>query len=345
MTTGSKETVSVCLPVFNGGAFLAEAIESVLRQSHREFELLVVDDCSTDDSVAVIERYAATDSRIALHRNQRNLGLVDNWNRCLQLASGQWIKFLFQDDLLAPTCIASLLTAAAPDEQIIACRRTLIGSDSIPVVATGFYADHARLLAQIFSRNTYLGPAEVCRLILDYPATNLIGEPTSVMFRAGLEERFGAFNTHLVMECDSEWWYRVAVNTGIRLVDAELASFRLHGDSASSTAHAGKHFRYRYLDRLVVLRQMAFHAAFQPLREIESREPGRNTIRYELVRSLRAARRYIARLCRKDPEGARQCETELGAMLSLYPDMNLPWYAEIQEKLRMLLRSRTRSMP
>lgn len=332
-------TVSVCLPVFNGQPYLAEAIESVRRQSHADFELLIVDDWSTDDSFALAQGIAAADARIAIHRNPTNLGLVGNWNRCLELARGDWIKFLFQDDLLAPNCLERMLGAITPADRIAACRRTLIDDRAVPAAADDFYRGHALLLQGIFARNACLDPVATCGLILDHPATNVIGEPTSVIFRRELVSRFGPFNPDLVMECDSEWWYRVAVTTGIRLIDEELVSYRIHDRSASSAAHAGRHFHYRYLDRLIVLHQMAFHPAFDPLRELAARRRGARSFRHELARTLRSARRHIARLAQDDAAAAARCAQALDGVLSRYPQMNLPWYAVIQEKSRQMFRN------
>lgn len=340
----SKQTLSVCLPVFNGQPFLEQALESVRQQTEKDFEFVVVDDCSTDGSFALAERYAAIDSRIVLQRNPRNLGLVGNWNRCLELASGEWIKFVFQDDFLAPNCLERMLAAVEPSEQIVACRRTLVGNTAAADATPDFYLQHALLLRRIFSRNRYLDPFEVCRLILDHPATNIIGEPSSVMFRRELISRFGTFNADLVMECDSEWWYRVSANTGIRLIDEELVSFRIHDRSASSAAHDHKKFHYRYLDRLIVLHEMAFHPAFRPLREVEAEHGGPKSIRHELARTLRSARRHIARLETERPDDAARCKAQLDVVLSRYPQMNLPWYAIVQEKSRKLFKGIAQSL-
>ena len=92
--------VSVCIDSFNYGRFLPAAIESVLSQTFTDFELLVVDDCSTDDSFAIAQRYAAGDRRIVARRHERNLGMVRNRNACLALARGDYVKFLHADDFL-----------------------------------------------------------------------------------------------------------------------------------------------------------------------------------------------------------------------------------------------------
>src|SRR5262245_22399918 len=101
--------VSFCIPVWNGAAFLPEALASALGQTLREFELLVVDDASDDASAAIAA--AAGDPRIRLLRNERRLGIPGCWNRCLAEARGEYVKFLFQDDLLTPGALATLVNA------------------------------------------------------------------------------------------------------------------------------------------------------------------------------------------------------------------------------------------
>lgn len=107
--------VSVCIPTYNGGKYIRECIESILVQTYSDFEILIVDDKSSDETIEVVEEFAKRDKRIRIVRNQQNLGLVKNWNRCVELSEGEWIKFLFQDDLLAPDCIEELINACQPD--------------------------------------------------------------------------------------------------------------------------------------------------------------------------------------------------------------------------------------
>src|SRR5581483_9977558 len=93
--------LSVLMPTYNYARYLPEAIESVLQQDFQEFEMIIVDDCSWDESEEVIRRYAARDSRIRFRINRPNRGMVANWNYCLSLARGEYVQFLFGDDKLA----------------------------------------------------------------------------------------------------------------------------------------------------------------------------------------------------------------------------------------------------
>jgi len=92
--------VSIVTPTWNCGKFIAETIESVLAQSYRNWEMLIVDDCSTDNTQEIVEKYS--DPRIKYHCLERNSGAAVARNTALRMAKGRWIAFLDSDDLWKP---------------------------------------------------------------------------------------------------------------------------------------------------------------------------------------------------------------------------------------------------
>src|SRR5437867_7541627 len=104
-----KPTICVCIPTYNGSKFLKQSMESVLSQTYSDFEVVISDDCSSDTTMEILEQFRRKEPRIKIYRNKENIGYVRNWNKCLELAEGEWIKFLFQDDLLESKCIERLL--------------------------------------------------------------------------------------------------------------------------------------------------------------------------------------------------------------------------------------------
>ena len=93
------DLVSIIMPNYNSGKYIGAAIESVLAQTYTDWQLLIVDDGSSDDSVRLIERYADNDNRIRLFSNQSNLGAAEARNLALKHAEGRWIAFLDSDDI------------------------------------------------------------------------------------------------------------------------------------------------------------------------------------------------------------------------------------------------------
>lgn len=94
---------TVAIPVFNRRELVGKALESALAQRVDGLEIVIVDNCSTDGTWELLRSYS--DPRIRLHRNERNIGLFPNFNRCLELSDSRYIRFLCSDDRLLPDCL------------------------------------------------------------------------------------------------------------------------------------------------------------------------------------------------------------------------------------------------
>ncbi len=110
--------ISVIMPAYNAEAFIAEAIESILGQTFREFELIVSDDGSTDGTVGIALRFAALDSRVRVLRNA-HLGVAQNGNLCLDAARYGWVARMDADDVALPHRLARLLDAARAEPEVL----------------------------------------------------------------------------------------------------------------------------------------------------------------------------------------------------------------------------------
>src|SRR5688572_129331 len=93
--------VSILIPTYNYAHVLGEAVESALSQTFEDFELIIVDDQSKDNTDEVVQKYLS-DPRVQYYKNEKNLGLVGNFNKCLEYANGEYIKYLLADDRLHP---------------------------------------------------------------------------------------------------------------------------------------------------------------------------------------------------------------------------------------------------
>lgn len=98
----SDEKVSIITPLYNSSEFLKETVESVLKQNYQNWEMIIVDDCSTDNSLQIAQQYAAQDKRIQAHRLPENSGAAVARNKAIELASGRFIAFLDADDIWLP---------------------------------------------------------------------------------------------------------------------------------------------------------------------------------------------------------------------------------------------------
>jgi glycosyltransferase involved in cell wall biosynthesis len=127
----SDMILSVVLPNYNHARFLDASLGALLGQTRRPDEIIVIDDCSTDDSVAVIERCSARDPRMRLIRNPENLGVVQNLNRGLGIARGQYVYFAAADDMAGETLFAEALELleAHPEAALFSARCRIIEED------------------------------------------------------------------------------------------------------------------------------------------------------------------------------------------------------------------------
>lgn len=97
------ELVSIIMPAYNCGQFVEETIHSVQAQTYQDWEIIFVDDCSTDDTIEIVQRLQKNDSRIKLFQNRTNSGAAVSRNYALREAKGKWVAFLDSDDLWDPT--------------------------------------------------------------------------------------------------------------------------------------------------------------------------------------------------------------------------------------------------
>lgn len=107
---GNRELVSVIMPSYKCGGFIEKSIKSVQSQTYTNWELLVVDDCSMDETEGIVEQLMMNDRRIRLFKNQDNLGAALSRNKALKEAKGRWIAFLDSDDLWTPEKLEKQIT-------------------------------------------------------------------------------------------------------------------------------------------------------------------------------------------------------------------------------------------
>ncbi|MDJ0737789.1 MAG: glycosyltransferase family A protein [Nostocaceae cyanobacterium] len=116
-----KPRVSIGMPVYNGEKFLRIALDSILTQTFTDFELIILDNASTDKTEEICREYAAKDKRIRYHRNQQNIGAARNFNRAFEISSGDYFKWAAHDDICAATFIEECIQVLDRDETVVVC--------------------------------------------------------------------------------------------------------------------------------------------------------------------------------------------------------------------------------
>lgn len=258
--------VTVCIPTYNGATYLRECLESILAQTFQDFEVLIVDDQSTDRTFQIAQTYATSDPRIRVVRNKDNLGLPGNWNQCALLAHGEWIKFLFQDDILEADCLERMLTVCGPNTSMVTCKRKIIFEDDSKDMQDDFLRRIEKYdMDRIFCGEMEIPPESFCNAVLENWLGNFVGEPSAVLLHRSVFNRFGFFNSHLIQICDFEYWIRVASNTGLVYIPEFLAGFRWHSKGTTRVNLNSRKFRM-HLDELVCNHDFIFHPLYRQLR-------------------------------------------------------------------------------
>lgn len=217
--------VSICVPTYNNGPFIAETLQSILKQSYTNFEIIVVDDCSTDDTLEKIQ--SLKDVRIKIHRNTVNLGMHGNWQKALDLATGEYIKLVCGDDLLSTDCLekqlAAFETAGNADVVLVACKRSIIMGDGKESFGS-FY----KLFPGKYSGSSAL---KLCTVF----GTNLIGEPMTVLFKGTVFREQGiklGSNNYMI---DLDMYSRLLKFGKLVMLPEKLAAFRIYGESMTGS--------------------------------------------------------------------------------------------------------------
>ena len=219
--------VSVCIPAHNYGRFLGDAIGSVLAQTYRDFELVVFDNGSSDDTPRLLREYQQRDPAIRCVRSDAPLPIAASFNRALALGTGELVKILCADDWLAPRALEESVAALArhPGAALAATGRLLVG-ESGSAVGVERYAPTPRLVE---------GASAIGRCLF---GTNYVGEPSAVLFRrrlagSGFDPRY----PHLL---DMELWFRLLEQGALACIPDPLAMIRRHGAQATRrNARAG----------------------------------------------------------------------------------------------------------
>ena len=113
--------VSIGLPVFNGERFLPAAIDSLLKQTYSDFELVISDNGSTDGTETICKHYAAKDGRVRYYRSHRNRGSVWNFNRVFTLAQAEYFKWAASDDVCAPEYVGACVEVLDSEASVVLC--------------------------------------------------------------------------------------------------------------------------------------------------------------------------------------------------------------------------------
>lgn len=227
----SLPKVSVCIPTYNYGNFLSHAIDSVLNQTFTDYELIICDNASIDDTEEIVKSYS--DRRIRYFRNSTNLGSTKNFNKCIEKSTGKYVYILHADDVMLPENL---------DEKV----RILDSNPSVGLVHSNYYVINASgknlreslILEETSTKQMIEDGLSVFRRLIT--GGDFICAPT-VMVKRECYNKVGYFNPTLLYSPDWEMWMRIALEYDIAYIPTPLIIRRLHKEQATHRYH-GKLF-------------------------------------------------------------------------------------------------------
>lgn len=229
--------VSICIPTFNGEEHIAEAIKSALSQTYGNIEIIVSDDNSTDKTLEIINSFKQKTTIPIYTYNHQPQGIGANWNYSVTKAKGEYIKFLFQDDIIDNNCIEELLKPFLTNSKVglSFCKRRFLIEENTEG-ETDEWINKFSDLHLAWSKIQYIQKGKELlkdQTFLSSPR-NKVGEPTAVLLAKKVFDKVGYFRTDLKQSLDYEFWYRVFAKYHVGFIDKTLISFRLHDNQTSA---------------------------------------------------------------------------------------------------------------
>ena len=221
MKTAPK--ISLIMSVYNGEDYLAEAIESVLSQSFRDFELIIINDCSKDSTGDILEKYAQQDERVKVHTNEVNLRLPSSLNKAMEFAQGKYIARMDADDICLPDRLERQydFMEKNPHIALSSCRFMTLKNGVIASGGCGGRNDSESIKALLLVTNPILHPGIIAK--------------ADVIKKLGYDKNFTCTE-------DMELWTRFVISGyNVEIQPEYLMIYRLHDKQITGTTLERQH--------------------------------------------------------------------------------------------------------
>ena len=249
-----KGLVSILIPCYNHEKFVSDCLDSILNQTYTQFEVIICDDCSRDQSVKVIKDKASEFEekgiRFCLLESQENQGITRNLNRMLGEALGEFVKIIASDDMLAEIYLSEMVSVMDRDRSL-----KMIFSNGYKVKETSVYPIREENILETMMDQIPEYRTDILERIYSY---NFIPAPT-LLFRRNVLEEVGGYDESIGIE-DLEMLLRVLQKypKGLGVCEKKLVYYRLNDNSISSMANnAGvkKRIRFMYDNSVAIVKK------------------------------------------------------------------------------------------
>ena len=206
-----NKLITVLLPVYNGEAYLGDAIDSILEQTYSNFELLIINDGSTDATEKIIQRY--TDPRIRYIKNERNIKLIETLNKGIELVYGEYIARMDADDISLPERLQRQFDFMESNAEIAVCGTDyqILGSEDI-----------------------YQNPGQHHEIMVALLQGSAIAHPTAMFRTEEIKKHAYFYDPAFLHAEDYELWYRIGQQSKLANINEVLLLYRKHDNSIGS---------------------------------------------------------------------------------------------------------------
>lgn len=207
-----SELVSIILPIYNGEKYMNKSIDSVINQTYKNWELLILDDCSTDKTAIIAQDYVQADSRIKYFKNEVNLRLPKNLNKGFSLAKGEYLTWTSDDNMYLPNAIETMVNKLNKDKTdftFASCR--IIDADDKP---------YEYIMVNKKSPETIIGQ-------------NCVG--ACFLYTRKVYETIGEYNPEYTLVEDFDYWQRIFQKFKVSPIEEILYLYRMHEGALTST--------------------------------------------------------------------------------------------------------------
>ncbi|MCK4735414.1 MAG: glycosyltransferase [Methanophagales archaeon] len=283
-----KPLVNVCIPTYNAEKTVVSTLQSILNQTYQNLEIIVVDNASTDNTLALLQKF--DDTRIQIYKNSKNIGAEKNWGRCIELASGEYIAIFHADDLYKRDMIKKQVQAFQDNPAIGAVFTTYNHiNDRGEIIGESIL-----LPAELRGKEIYYFPEIFIPILRN---RNFLMCP-SAMVRSEVYKELAPFNDELFgTSADLDMWLRILERHPIAILDEKLMSWRV------SKAQGSYRFRYLRTEQADFFKVMDFYLS---VKSGDLNIPNSALNKYELQRSMDNIMRAVNHLIKGKSEDARK---------------------------------------
>jgi len=220
--------VSIIIPTYNRASYLKEAIESILCQSFQDFNIIVTDNASTDDTEKVVIGFKS--SKIFYHKNPTNIGVVNNHNKALELANGEYIAVFSDDDLMLTDSLLKRVEILDKYKSVDLVHSNIeIINEKGEIIGLNHWAkSYCRDWDKKHKEDVLFEGIDYFKIL--YYEWNVISMP-SVMFRKSVTGNVSGFNSKSKYFCDWDLWMKICLFGDVYYLSQQLVKYRVHSSN------------------------------------------------------------------------------------------------------------------